>query len=717
MTQVHPPTARLAILAALLALAAGSFALKLEFAQDDYWFIPSADAQLRNFVALPVEGSMPQVKPDSPVVQPVLALALSIPARVLPHPIAAGPFHLLALLVHAANAYLLCRVLTRRTSSAVGLAAALLFALNPAGMQAWTWVSASGGAVAICLSLAALDRVDRKPAAELTPWIVGSLAAAAILSQRAGLMLGALVIVVSAPLLTGSARQRRWPGLLLPLLIGLILFSLGGGFGYIGGTHAGLAAVPEILAALPRLASDLFTARMAVEGATPALLALPAWCFVVPWFLLGLAALPFAGRGVLRALAVLASAALPAALHWSMLVATGSTASGSRSLYIATAALAFLAATLVASAGQHGGWRRGLAWTAIALIGIGFVDQFMTRAQDELSVATEIRSFRESADSLCYRLPAGAPVLIADASAARAGIPLVSAGFMPEACRPPFTWGNLNVSAFGDTSSLLDAPLLREHQGPLVIWSRTDAEPVILPALPTTAPELVRSGVPDVWMPRAAMPGRALAAVVLRPAPMAPLTGVRVKTERGEIVAYARDRGGQEGLTLGFDDSLHLLAAEEIISITTHGALDLPPQLLARMPDLEHDTSLEPALLSAGTVPALVMAARPEVGDMRVDCRFKIGDYAFSAAFRLAIPQSTTPTRGPLRLPLASAALINTTQPGFSFESAGALAAKILRPFGLSRISFLWRATLLAAGSESPVARSPWRAAVLSLAP
>lgn len=717
MTEVPQQTTRLAVLAALLAVAAGSFVIKLEFAQDDYWFIPSAETQLRNFVAIPLEGSMPQVKPDSPVVQPVLALILALPLRLLPHPVAAGPFHLIALLLHAANAYLLCRVLTRRTGKAAGLAAAALFALNPAGMQAWTWVSACGGALALLAALAALDRVDRKAAALLTPWMVGCLAALAILSQRAGVMAGLLVIIISAPHITGSARKWRWPGLVLPALAALVLFTLGGGFAYTGGTQAGLGALPEILAALPRLLSDLFTARMAVEGATTALIQLPAWCFVLPWFLLAVAALPFRGRGVLRALSVLAIAALPAALHWSMLVATGSTAGGSRSLYLATAALAFLAATLVADAGRHGAWRRGLAWAAVALIGLGFIDQFMARAQDELAVAAEVRSFRQSADSLGYRLPADAPVLIADASAVRAGIPLISSGFMPEACRPPFTWAALKVSSFADTETLLDARQLRAHRGPLVIWSRTEGEPVILPALPATPPELVRSGVPDVWMPRSSIPGRALAAVILRPAPMAPLTGVRVKTDRGEVFAFARDRGGQESLTLAFEDSLHLLAAEEIVSITTHGALDLPPQLLAEMPPIEYDVALEPADLSAGTVPTLVSVSRPETGDVRVDCRFKLGEYEFSAAWRLVVPRGDTPTRGPLRLPLASAALIHTTQPGFSFESAGALALKLLKPFGLTRLPFRWRATLLANGSDSPVARSPWREAVLRVAP
>jgi hypothetical protein len=692
----------------LLALVLGGSVFRLEFAQDDFWMIPIAATQLGGFLATPFEGAMPAVKPDSPVVQPTLSLLLAGMLALLPKPIAAAPFHALILLLHAASVCLLFRVLARRTDPKSAFLAVALFVLNPAGMQAWTWISAGGGVLALLCVVWAIDLIDRRGASGSAAWQAGVLAACALLSQRGGFAGSVLVMVVAWARLAQHDRRRQLVALGLPVIVASMLFVLSGGLAYIGGTRAGLGAVPALLSALPQLATDLFSGRLGAEGGAQALLPWDARWFLLPWILLGMAALPLAPRRTLAACIVLAIGALPAALHWSMLSATGSTASGSRSLYLASAALTPLVAIALASCAAHGGWRKRLAGCAFVLLGFGFADQFVVRVQDEVAVANELRSFRTQAETLLDRIPAAAPVLIADAEAVRHGLPLISAPFLADATRPPFLKAPLNVTGFADTEALLDDSQLRTHQGPMVLWSRQEGPPRILPALPSEPPALIASGVPEVWLPAKPLPGRAVAAIALSPRPMAPITGFRIKTEQGECLAFARECEAGREVVLGCGDALQVLAAEEISSITTHGADGAPPRLVATLPTLATDYVLEPQPLQAGSVPELVSRTKELAGSLRVEFRFKTGDYEFRATYGLAAQDQNTRNADPLRRALHQSTLQSTTQPGFCFESAAHLAARFLRPFGLTRIAVKWRVTLLANGSETPLARGPW---------
>ncbi len=711
----------------LLALAVGAFTLTLDFAQDDFWLLPTAGQQLANIIATPVVGAATQPKPDSPTFQPMLYLWVAALDGVLPRPWSAWPFHAVVVLLHALTVLLLFGVLARRCTNATAFAACALFIVAPMGMQAWTWVSASGAVLALLFTLLAIDTYDRAGTRSGALWRISLWTALALLSQRGALMALPLMLTL---VWQGSGSRWRRVGVVAALpLLGLMLQGAVTGFGYIGGTRVGIDALPQCIAALPTLLLDVFAFRCDVAEATAAWsAALPRAVLLLPWVLLLLAGLAGNARVMLRASVPLLLALAPALIHWSMLAEAGLTSTASRSLYLPVAALC----ALVAVALQHSGrWRRMAICGLVLAIALA-ADGLLARSKDERAAATLVRSMRARTAVLAAQLPADAPLFIADAAPTYAALPLISASFQPDAAQPPFGARSITVLHFSDAAGLFDHPRLRTEPGPLGLLDFTSGRAALLHALPRGITPAWRRVSENVWEPAlptpTQMPGRMLAAVRLRPAPGAAITGIAIEADGAEFVAYACDVGGEESITLGFADNAALLCAQQVTRMRVQGALDLPPVSLAQLPLLADAAATQPdgaiiagtllpvdgATFLAGTMPEFSFSPWPRAAGAVLELRFKSGDFAFAMHYSFAhdaIAPADTGGRAVLR-PTQQ----HCTQhghPDFSFETAAQLFAQQLRPFGLTRLDFQWRITATAPNSPSPMARSAWHAAAL----
>ncbi|MSR75577.1 MAG: hypothetical protein EXS14_08950 [Planctomycetes bacterium] len=694
-------------LVAVLTLAIGGFTLTLDFAQDDYWVLPTAADQLQGVLAMPWDGAPVPPKPDSPTFQPTLWLWVAAMDAMLPRPWPAWPFHAVVLLLHAMAVALLCRVLTRRCGPTAAVAACVLFALTPMGMQAWTWISASGAVLGLLFTLWAVDVFDRNARSLGT---ISLLTALAVLSQR-----GAVVALPFILLLVwnNTPAPKRWTSsarvVALPLA-GLLLQSIVIGFAYTGGTRAGFDSLPSCFAALPTLFMDMLAFRCDAPLATAAWSdAFPRALLLLPWIALFCAGLMGGTRHLLRGMFLVALASVPAALHWGMLAASGLTTTGSRTLYLPTAALCALVAIVLGNSGR---------WKPVAVAGVLLAtalsaDAFLARSADERAAAQSVRDLRAQVCAIAAQLPRDALILVAEPEPTRAGLPLVSAPFVADALRPPFIAAHLRVRAHHSTATLLSDPDLRAEPTSLGVLDRTTGRSAVLPALPQNMPSWTRAAS-GFWVPSHSLPARALNAVQLRPAPGSAVTGAQVQAGAVTAFAFARDVGSEERIIIGFADDFDLLCAPSVDWIATQGTLDLPPATFVALPELV--AALKPeidAVIPAGTMPEFVLPAWPRAAGANLEFRFQSGDFQFEVRYGFTAEQAAPDGNGITRLQPIRMLRENSTKTDFTFEDAVRLFHEQLRPFGIQSVGFEWRVTATASGSPSPMARTAWRRARL----
>ena len=157
----------------------------------------------------------------------------------------AAPFHLLSLVLHAANALLLYLLVSRsRFGWIAGLSAALLFLMVPQHAETVSWASAVGdliGTLCILANLLLLRRYLERDG----PWsMVGALAlfVVGLLARETVLLLPGLVLLYLLVVTPVSTAKLRWRPLVLWLMGYVAIVA-----GYLallataGGTEAGLA--------------------------------------------------------------------------------------------------------------------------------------------------------------------------------------------------------------------------------------------------------------------------------------------------------------------------------------------------------------------------------------------------------------------------------------------------------------------------------------------
>lgn len=113
----------------------------------------------------------------------------------------AAPFHLISLLLHWANGYLLYRLILRIGGAwVVALASALLFLLNPHHAETVSWIAATGDLVAGLCILSALILFDRFSRGGNPLYLVSSLAlfVVGLLTRETAVMLPALLLLYVA---------------------------------------------------------------------------------------------------------------------------------------------------------------------------------------------------------------------------------------------------------------------------------------------------------------------------------------------------------------------------------------------------------------------------------------------------------------------------------------------------------------------------------------
>lgn len=696
-----------------LALALGSFTLTLDFAQDDFWLLPTAGAQVRGLALMPWQGAPLPPKPDSPVFQPTLQCAAAVLDAVLPRPWAAWPFHALVITLQALTVMLLYRVLQRRVDARAAFIAAGLFLLLPAGMQAWTWISGSGAVLVLLFTLLAVNRLDRGGVTTGNLLCVSAWTALACMSQRAGMSALPLLMLLSVRAPGDALRWKRLVLIAVFPAVAVILQTCVIGFGYTGGTRMSLAMLPQLLDALPILAADLFAPPFSLSGVA-VLDALPRWLWLLPWLVLLCTILSRAPRTLLHSVAVLLLTLLPALAHWALLAPAGQSATGSRTLYLPGAALAFAVAAGLNA--LHGTARRLALMSLISLAALGIAG-LCGRALAEHEVAESVRAWRNRLAALAAQMPAEAPLLIADSLPVQHSLPLISAGFVPDALRPPFTPRAIITSHFPDLTALCGSELLRSDTGPIGVADHESGLDAVLPSMPASMPSWKLTSA-EHWRPEAPLPGRMLAALVVHPAPQSELTGIEVRTERGVWQAWARDAGAMESLALGLPEDPALLCSAEILEVRTLGALPLPPQGLIRIPDLQSPVlaPADDAVLTAGEMPAFVVADWPQGCGALLEVRVRRGDFLFAMDYALPAAELVpTGVQGAVSLTPADTRCVRRGHPGFSFEAAGGLIQRELAPFGIREVEVRWRITATAPGSTTPTARSGWRTAQLRL--
>ncbi len=143
----------------------------------------------------------------------------------------AAPFHLLSLLMHLANAYLLYRLVSRSRLGlgwTAGVAAGLLFMLDPHHAETVSWASAVGdllGTFCILANLLLLRRyLDSGRLIYAAPAM--SMFVAGLLARETVLLLPGFALLYLMIIVRSSTLQRLWCGLLV-WLGGYVVIAVG----------------------------------------------------------------------------------------------------------------------------------------------------------------------------------------------------------------------------------------------------------------------------------------------------------------------------------------------------------------------------------------------------------------------------------------------------------------------------------------------------------
>lgn len=140
----------------------------------------------------------------------------------------AAPFHLLSLLLHLANAYLLYRLVSRsRFGWTAGLAAALIFMLDPHHAETVSWASAIGDLIGTACILANLLLLHRYLASGRPSYAAPALAlfALGLLARETVLLLPGFAMLYLMMIAPAARLKQRWRGL-MPWLVGYVGIAL-----------------------------------------------------------------------------------------------------------------------------------------------------------------------------------------------------------------------------------------------------------------------------------------------------------------------------------------------------------------------------------------------------------------------------------------------------------------------------------------------------------
>lgn len=215
----------------------------------------------------------------------------------------AAPFHLLSLLLHLANAYLLYRLVSRsRLGWTAGLAAALVFMLDPHHAETVSWVSAVGDLIGTLCILANLLLLRGYLRGGRPIYVAPALAlfAAGLLARETALLLPGLallylLLVETRPALSRARRGLAlWLGGYVVIAAGyLALLRLGSGGAGGGLARGGLEFRPlnpdSVLLGLLDYAHRLVPAGEALANAPLDVLRVLVWGEWAALLLLGLA--------------------------------------------------------------------------------------------------------------------------------------------------------------------------------------------------------------------------------------------------------------------------------------------------------------------------------------------------------------------------------------------------------------------------------------------
>ncbi|HET9495402.1 MAG TPA: glycosyltransferase family 39 protein [Chloroflexia bacterium] len=147
----------------------------------------------------------------------------------------AAPFHIVSLLLHGLNGYLLYRLAAPHAGWRAGLAAALVFMLVPYHAETVSWIAATGDLVAVTCTLGSLLALRRYLADGGARWAAlgGGLFAVGLFTRETTIMLPALALLAMLTMFPMRGRlSARWLGpvaVAYGLALGAYLLVLGVG--------------------------------------------------------------------------------------------------------------------------------------------------------------------------------------------------------------------------------------------------------------------------------------------------------------------------------------------------------------------------------------------------------------------------------------------------------------------------------------------------------
>jgi hypothetical protein len=744
------------------AVLANVWALRLEFAKDDYSVVGSAPF----FIGATREAPRPDFERPSalerltPEAEKEARGALA-EENYLCRPLAAAwwaglgavgggrarpiVFHGASVLMHAFVAWMLFRLLRRFTGAEGALIGAAWFAVHPAAHQAFTWIAAAGDLLSAACALGGLlillEGSERAGAAGWMRDLAGAtlLAAAVAAKESAAVLLpiAAVVYLVATRPRLGRVIRIAVFGV---LALGLVFTWRYAFLGRFFPTYPTTRPLDErVLALFPALLGQMvapFNRAAAFVATRPVVVRIAeAWVgsagpSAVTERARWIAAAAFAPFAVglvvggprlwIRALGVAAAATLallPAA--WMIFTDDG-TFTLSRNVYHGAAALAALVALGVV------GLRRILPRATIASAipaALLAVDALVHVARVEVAAAADIRSRLDGVRAVAESQPVDTRLVVMDPDddVPEAGVAMISNGY-PWAFSRTFTDRPIPVERWYRPDAERLAELARDEPR-RVVFLRRDASRWTFEGRPLPAVDV------DDGVEFAAVPGRPGVYALSRPMATRAIAGLRLRGRQtgGELRITWRTVGASldtaaldviRGIYVAGDNGIVGTAPEDeeywrdrILKEVEVSGVDLfvAPHVMRSIPEIELLGAVPSGLLPAGELPELAFRNPRAVSGYRIAFRFQLTGFEPTITYSI---DALRPTRGPdgvLRWKPNSQdhAFADEIFAGSGrFERLAELWASAAKPLGLQRILVRYR--IEGVGADAVLCRSPW---------
>ena len=724
------------------AMLASAWVFPLEFQLDDYMEIAKAPVtfglserrvSFSGEYGPPISGVDPlhDYTKEQPLWRPVVWLALLLPERLQAAPLSAPYFRILPVLAHIAAVLLLWRLALRWLDAHAALAAALLFAVMPAGVQAFSWISACGDVfmtVSLLLCAHAMLRAqDRHGWGQLALWSATSVLA--LLCKESALpalaLLAGFYVLLAAP---RPRIQRVVDCILVHLPILLLLWWRASRTGSIGLTYQGMvgSSTTNVVASLGEVGELL--SRLLVPWNHAAV-----YAGHEPW--LGTAT-PYLATTLVAFLFLLAiSAQLRRTLCWTlvwsvslfvlalpvlMLLPTHEENSLSRAFYVLQLPCALLVGGWLHCA--HKGRGAALAFSLLVLVQFSVLSHV---AKTEELASLERARFLAVVKAAGANDPQSTTVVIGT-PLKRGGIPFFT-HLLPLACEEPFVSASQRVIHVRDEEDLRLSEVVYSAKGPVaVLDGRTGSAEVVAThaaikhPLPELLQEPARRGTRRVFTPVQPLPLRAVRGLEFSiPPGTEKWLAVSVSSgaeERSFNLPLPESRE-QRSVSCALDDRLPGSGNVDRITISTASIASEGAKTsvlaLESAPLLSHVSGMPSPQAKAGHVPLLALRQVPPAVHLRLEVNFVVSGMRLHQNWRWPPKAFHTTDDGTVHLDTTA------VEPGgpwgdLSFANLRQRIEALTGPLTWTDVPCEWRLVAITPAADVQVARTRWQRFLLT---